>query len=42
MNAHLKILREAGLIQTRSADGRPCYCLKDEGIRALVAGVQGL
>jgi ArsR family transcriptional regulator, arsenate/arsenite/antimonite-responsive transcriptional repressor len=42
VSEHLRILREAGLIETRSADGRPCYCLRDEGIRTLVAGVQGL
>jgi len=42
VSEHLRILREAGLVQTRTADGRPCYCLKDDGIRTLVAGVQGL
>jgi ArsR family transcriptional regulator len=42
VSEHLRILREAGLIETESADGRPCYCLSDDGLRSLIAGVQGL
>jgi DNA-binding transcriptional ArsR family regulator len=39
---HLRILREAGLIATESADGRPRYCLREDGLRSLSAGVDGL
>jgi ArsR family transcriptional regulator, arsenate/arsenite/antimonite-responsive transcriptional repressor len=42
VSEHLRILREAGLIETESADGRPCYCLSEEGLRSLVAGVSAL
>jgi ArsR family transcriptional regulator len=42
VSEHLRILREAGLIQTQTPDGRPCYCLNDDGLQALVAGVQDL
>ncbi len=42
VSEHLRILREAGLIETESADGRPCYCLSEDGLRTLVAGVNAL
>jgi ArsR family transcriptional regulator len=42
VSEHLRILREAGLIETESADGRPCYCLSDDGLQSLVAGVGSL
>jgi ArsR family transcriptional regulator, arsenate/arsenite/antimonite-responsive transcriptional repressor len=42
VSEHLRILREAGLIETESADGRPCYCLSEDGLRSLVAGVSAL
>jgi ArsR family transcriptional regulator len=42
VSEHLRILREAGLIETESSDGRPCYCLREDGLWSLVAGVQSL
>jgi ArsR family transcriptional regulator len=42
VSEHLRILREAGLIQTQSADGRPCYCLNEEGLQSLITGIYSL
>jgi DNA-binding transcriptional ArsR family regulator len=42
VSEHLRILREAGLIQTQTSDGRPCYCLNHKGLQSLLAGVQDL
>ena len=42
VSEHLRILREAGLIETESADGRPCYCLSEVGLQSLIAGVNAL
>jgi ArsR family transcriptional regulator, arsenate/arsenite/antimonite-responsive transcriptional repressor len=42
VSEHLRILRQAGLIETESADGRRCYCLSDDGLRSLIAGVSDL
>jgi ArsR family transcriptional regulator len=42
VSEHLRILREAGLIQTQSAEGRPCYCLNQDGLNSLIAGLQTL
>lgn len=42
VSEHLRILREAGLIQTQSSDGRPCYCINEDGLQSLVAGVRRL
>jgi ArsR family transcriptional regulator len=42
VSEHLRILREAGLIETETADGRPCYCLSDDGLQSLIAGAHGL
>jgi ArsR family transcriptional regulator len=42
VSEHLRILRDAGLVETRSADGRPCYCLTDTGLDSLIAGVKSL
>lgn len=42
VSEHLRILREAGLINTQTADGRPCYCLNEKGLQSLLAGVQDL
>jgi ArsR family transcriptional regulator len=42
VSEHLRILRDAGLINTQSADGRPCYCLGKDGVRALISGVDAL
>jgi ArsR family transcriptional regulator len=42
VSEHLRILREAGVIETETADGRPCYCLSEDGLQSLIAGVHGL
>jgi DNA-binding transcriptional ArsR family regulator len=42
VSEHLRILREAGLIKTQTPDGRPCYCLDEQGLQSLLAGVQDL
>jgi ArsR family transcriptional regulator, arsenate/arsenite/antimonite-responsive transcriptional repressor len=42
VSEHLRILREAGLIQTQSAEGRPCYCLNEDGLNSLIAGLRTL
>ena len=42
VSEHLRILREAGLIETESADGRPCYCISEDGLRSLIAGLHDL
>jgi ArsR family transcriptional regulator, arsenate/arsenite/antimonite-responsive transcriptional repressor len=42
VSEHLRILRDAGLINTQTADGRPCYCLSSDGMRSLVGGIDGL
>jgi len=42
VSEHLRILREAGLIQTQTPDGRLCYCVDDKGLQSLLAGVQDL
>jgi ArsR family transcriptional regulator, arsenate/arsenite/antimonite-responsive transcriptional repressor len=42
VSEHLRILREAGLIETESADGRPCYCLSEDGLQSLLTGVNAL
>jgi ArsR family transcriptional regulator len=42
VSEHLRILREAGLIETESADGRPCYCLSGDGLQSLIAGATAL
>jgi ArsR family transcriptional regulator len=42
VSEHLRILRDAGLIQTQSADGRPCYCINEEGLGWLIAGLETL
>jgi ArsR family transcriptional regulator, arsenate/arsenite/antimonite-responsive transcriptional repressor len=42
VSEHLRILREAGLIETESADGRPCYCLSENGLQSLISGAHGL
>jgi ArsR family transcriptional regulator len=42
VSEHLRILRDAGLIQSLSADGRPCYCLNEDGKQLLIAGLKAL
>jgi ArsR family transcriptional regulator, arsenate/arsenite/antimonite-responsive transcriptional repressor len=42
VSEHLRILRDAGLIQTQTADGRPCYCLNEDGKQLLIAGLKAL
>jgi ArsR family transcriptional regulator len=42
VSEHLRILREAGLIQTQSANGRPCYCINEEGLGSLISGLETL
>jgi ArsR family transcriptional regulator len=42
VSEHLRILREAGLINTQTADGRPCYCLSSNGMRSLAGGIDRL
>ena len=42
VSEHLRILRDAGLINTETADGRPCYCLSPEGLRSLTGAVERL
>ena len=42
VSEHLRILREAGLINTQTADGRPCYCLSSDGLRSLTGAIDRL
>jgi DNA-binding transcriptional ArsR family regulator len=42
VSEHLRILREAGLVNTQTDDGRPCYCLRTEGLRSLRSALQDL
>jgi ArsR family transcriptional regulator, arsenate/arsenite/antimonite-responsive transcriptional repressor len=42
VSEHLRILRDAGIIQTQSADGRPCYCINEDGLSSLIAGLETL
>jgi ArsR family transcriptional regulator len=42
VSEHLRVLRDAGLIQTQSANGRPCYCLNKDGLSSLIAGLETL
>jgi ArsR family transcriptional regulator, arsenate/arsenite/antimonite-responsive transcriptional repressor len=42
VSEHLRILRDAGLIQVSSVDGRSVCCLSPVGIARLKAGVAGL
>jgi ArsR family transcriptional regulator, arsenate/arsenite/antimonite-responsive transcriptional repressor len=42
VSEHLRILREAGLINTVATDGRPCYCLSSDGLRSLTDAIERL
>jgi ArsR family transcriptional regulator, arsenate/arsenite/antimonite-responsive transcriptional repressor len=42
VSEHLRILREAGLINTETGDGRPCYCLSPDGLRSLTGALERL
>jgi ArsR family transcriptional regulator, arsenate/arsenite/antimonite-responsive transcriptional repressor len=42
VSEHLRILREAGLVQTSGADGRGAYCVAPGGLALLKAGVADL
>jgi ArsR family transcriptional regulator, arsenate/arsenite/antimonite-responsive transcriptional repressor len=42
VSEHLRILREAGLINTQTADGRPCYCLCSDGLASLTGAIERL
>jgi ArsR family transcriptional regulator len=42
VSEHLRILKEAGLVQGAIEGERPCYCLNPEAFQALVAGIASL
>jgi ArsR family transcriptional regulator len=42
VSEHLRILREAGLLNTETADGRPCYCLRSDGLCSLTRAIDHL
>jgi ArsR family transcriptional regulator, arsenate/arsenite/antimonite-responsive transcriptional repressor len=42
VSEHLRILREAGLVQASSAAGRSAYCIAPSGLALLKAGVADL
>ena len=42
VSEHLRILREAGLINTVASDGRPCYCISPHGLRSLTGAIERL
>jgi ArsR family transcriptional regulator, arsenate/arsenite/antimonite-responsive transcriptional repressor len=42
VSEHLRILREAGLVQTSTAEGRSAYCVAPAGLALLKAGVANL
>jgi ArsR family transcriptional regulator, arsenate/arsenite/antimonite-responsive transcriptional repressor len=42
VSEHLRILREAGLVQASTADGRSAYCVAPAGLALLKAGVADL
>jgi ArsR family transcriptional regulator, arsenate/arsenite/antimonite-responsive transcriptional repressor len=42
VSEHLRVLRDAGLIQTQSANGRPCYCINADGLSSLIEGLETL
>jgi ArsR family transcriptional regulator len=42
VSEHLRILREAGIVNTQTADGRPCYCLRPDGLRSLTGALERL
>lgn len=42
VSEHLRILREAGLVQTSTTDGRGAYCVAPQGLALLKAGVADL
>jgi len=42
VSEHLRILREAGLIRTEDAHGRPCNCVNADALAALKNAVASL
>jgi ArsR family transcriptional regulator, arsenate/arsenite/antimonite-responsive transcriptional repressor len=42
VSVHLRILREAGLVQTSSEGPRSVYCVSPAGLERLKAGIAGL
>jgi ArsR family transcriptional regulator len=42
VSEHLRILKQAGLVQGIIEGDRPCYCLNPEAFQALVAGIAAL
>jgi ArsR family transcriptional regulator, arsenate/arsenite/antimonite-responsive transcriptional repressor len=42
VSEHLRILREAGLVQISAAEGRSAYCVAPSGLALLKAGVAAL
>lgn len=42
ISEHLRILREAGVVNSGTLEGRPCYCLAGGQLEALAEGVSGL
>jgi len=42
VSEHLRILREAGLVQSETDGPRVRYCINDGGLAALKAGVESL
>lgn len=42
VSEHLRILRDAGLIRTEDAHGRPCYCANPDALDTLKARIAAL
>jgi ArsR family transcriptional regulator len=42
VSEHLRILKQAGLVQGIIDGDRPCYCLNPEAFQELVAGIAAL
>lgn len=42
VSEHIRILREAGVVDTGTLDGRPCYCIDRTSLAELGAGVGAL
>jgi ArsR family transcriptional regulator len=42
VSEHLRILRDAGLVRTEDADGRPCYCANPGALDTLKARIAAL
>jgi ArsR family transcriptional regulator len=42
VSEHLRILRDAGLIRTEDAQGRPCYCANPDALDTIKAHIAAL